>query len=91
MHGDSSGTQKKGNVRRWKPLPKGAGEDAVDREYIVRVIVNWRLCKFENCCKFEVFTLVTKNNAVFWNIKPSLYLTGDALQLSYRAKPVNAM
>jgi hypothetical protein len=29
--------------------------------------------------------------SVFWDIKPSSYLTGDILRLSYRAQPVNAM
>jgi hypothetical protein len=27
-------------------------------------------------------------NAVFWDIKPSSYLTGDTLRLRYRAQPV---
>jgi hypothetical protein len=39
----------------------------------------------------EVFTAVTMNNAVFWDIKPSSYLIGDTLRLLYRAQPVNAM
>jgi hypothetical protein len=26
-HGDSSGTQRKGNVRYWKPLPSNDSED----------------------------------------------------------------
>jgi hypothetical protein len=30
-------------------------------------------------------------NAVFWDIKPSSYLTGETLRLRYRAQPVNAM
>jgi hypothetical protein len=30
-------------------------------------------------------------NAVFWDIKPGSYLTGDALRLQYRVQPVNAM
>jgi hypothetical protein len=30
-------------------------------------------------------------NAVYWDIKPSSYLTGDTLRLHYRAQPVNAM
>jgi hypothetical protein len=40
--------------------------------------------------RFEVFTAVTMKNAVFWDIKPSSYFTGDTL-LRYRAQPVNAM
>jgi hypothetical protein len=28
-------------------------------------------------------------NVVFWDIKPSSYLTGDTLFLRYRAQPVN--
>jgi hypothetical protein len=28
---------------------------------------------------------------VFWNIKPSSYLTGDTLSIRYRAQPDNAM
>jgi hypothetical protein len=34
---------------------------------------------------------VTMENAVFWDIKSSSYLTGDTLPLRYRAQPVNAM
>jgi hypothetical protein len=30
-------------------------------------------------------------NAVFWDIKTQLYLTGDTLYLRYRAQLVNAM
>jgi hypothetical protein len=30
-------------------------------------------------------------NAVFRDINPSSYLTGDTLRLRYRAQPVNAM
>jgi hypothetical protein len=34
--GDSSGTQKKGNVRRWKPLPSDGSDDvAVDTSVCV--------------------------------------------------------
>jgi hypothetical protein len=40
---------------------------------------------------FEVFTVMTMKNAVFWDIIPSLYLTGNTLQLCYRAQLVNAM
>jgi hypothetical protein len=29
--------------------------------------------------------------AVFWDIKPISYLTGDILALRYEAQPVNAM
>jgi hypothetical protein len=38
-----------------------------------------------------VFTAVTMNSAIFWDIKPSSYFTGDTLHLRYRAQPVNAM
>jgi hypothetical protein len=41
--------------------------------------------------RFEVFTARTMKNVVFWDIKPSSYLTGDTLRLRYRAQPVNAM
>jgi hypothetical protein len=41
--------------------------------------------------KFEVFMAVTMKNAIFWDIKPSSYLTGDTLRLGYTAQPVNAM
>jgi hypothetical protein len=41
--------------------------------------------------RFEVITAVTMKNAVFLNIKPSWYLTGDTLDLRYRVQPVNAM
>jgi hypothetical protein len=34
---------------------------------------------------------VTMKNGVFWDIKSSLYLTGDTLRLRYRVQPVNAM
>jgi hypothetical protein len=30
-------------------------------------------------------------NVVFWDKKPSSYLTGDTLRLRYRTQPVNAM
>jgi hypothetical protein len=39
----------------------------------------------------EVFTSVTMKYAVFWNVKPSSYLTGDTLRLRYSAQPVNAI
>jgi hypothetical protein len=32
----------------------------------------------------EIFTAVTMKNAVFWDIKPSSYLTGNTLYLHYR-------
>jgi hypothetical protein len=41
--------------------------------------------------RFEVFTAVTMENVVFWDIKPSSYLTGETLRLHYRVQPVNAM
>jgi hypothetical protein len=34
---------------------------------------------------------VAVKNAVFWDKKPSLYLTGDTLRLHYRVQPVNAV
>jgi hypothetical protein len=40
---------------------------------------------------YEGITAVTMKNGVFWDIKPSWYLTGDTLRLRYRAQPVNAM
>jgi hypothetical protein len=33
--------------------------------------------------RFEVFTALNISNAVFWDIKPSSYLTGDTLLLRY--------
>jgi hypothetical protein len=39
----------------------------------------------------SIFTAVTMKNAVFWDIKPSSYLTGDTLRLRFRAQQVNAM
>jgi hypothetical protein len=45
----------------------------------------------EEYVRSEVFTAVTKKNAVFWDIKPSSYLTGNTSRLPYRAQPVNAM
>jgi hypothetical protein len=41
--------------------------------------------------RFEVYTAANMKNAVFWDIKPSSYLTGDTLHLLCRAQPVNAM
>jgi hypothetical protein len=41
--------------------------------------------------RFKVFTAVTTQNAVFWDIKPSSYFTGDTLHLRYRTHPLNAM
>jgi hypothetical protein len=37
------------------------------------------------------FTAVTMKKAVFWDIKPSSYLTRDTLRLCYRSQLVNAM
>jgi hypothetical protein len=34
---------------------------------------------------------VTMKNDVFWDIKPSSYVTGDTIRLRYRAQPVNAV
>jgi hypothetical protein len=34
---------------------------------------------------------VTMKNAVFWDIKPSSYLTGNTLRLRYIVQSVNAM
>jgi hypothetical protein len=41
--------------------------------------------------RFEVFTAVTMKSAVFWDIKPTSYFTGDTLRLHYTDQPVNAM
>jgi hypothetical protein len=41
--------------------------------------------------RFEVFTAVTMKSGIFWDIKHSLYFTGDTLHLHYRVQPVNAM
>jgi hypothetical protein len=41
--------------------------------------------------RFEVSTAVTMKNAVFWDMKPSSYFTGDTLHLRYRVQPVNAL
>jgi hypothetical protein len=41
--------------------------------------------------RFEVFTAVTMKNGIFWDIKPSSYLTVDILRLHYRAQPVKTM
>jgi hypothetical protein len=44
-----------------------------------------------DCVRAEDFTAVTMKKAVFWDIKPSSYLTGDTSRLRYRVQPVNAM
>jgi hypothetical protein len=41
--------------------------------------------------RFEIFTVVTIKNSVFWYIKLSSYLTGNTLLLHYGAQPVNAV
>jgi hypothetical protein len=41
-HGDSSGTQRKGNVRRRKPLPENWWRKRADREDSVGALVNCR-------------------------------------------------
>jgi hypothetical protein len=41
--------------------------------------------------RFEDFAAVTMMNAVFWDVNPSLYFTGDTLLLRYRVQPLNAM
>jgi hypothetical protein len=46
---------------------------------------------FYRFVRFEVFAAVTMKNAIFWDIKPSSYFTGDTLRLHYRVQPVNAM
>jgi hypothetical protein len=40
---------------------------------------------------YEVLMTVTMKNAVYWDIKPSSYLTGDTLNLCYTVQPVNAV
>jgi hypothetical protein len=40
---------------------------------------------------FEVFSAVTVKDVVFWDIKSSLYLTGNTLHFCYGIQPVNAM
>jgi hypothetical protein len=47
--------------------------------------------KWGNFVGFEVSTAVTMKDVVFWDIKPSLYLTGDTSRLRYRTQPVNAV
>jgi hypothetical protein len=59
------------------PVPKGAAT----RFYELSL----------NRLRLEVFTAVTMKNAVFWDMKPSSYFTGNTLPLRYRAQPVNAM
>jgi hypothetical protein len=38
----------------------------------------------------EIFTAVTMKNVVFWDIKPSTYLTRNTLHLRYSDQPINA-
>jgi hypothetical protein len=45
----------------------------------------------DNDKQSEAFTAVTMKNLVFWDIKPTSYLTGDILRLRYRVQPVNAI
>jgi hypothetical protein len=40
---------------------------------------------------YEVFTAVTMQNAIFWDIKTQFDLTGDILRLRYRVQSVNAI
>jgi hypothetical protein len=58
-------------------------------------IINYNLSIFTttlNCSvRLQIFRAVTMKNAVFWDKKPSSYLTGDTLPLPYRVQPVNAM
>jgi hypothetical protein len=49
-HGDSSGTQKKGNVCRRKSLPEDIGEDLANSEDLVLVVVKCTQCRFMNGC-----------------------------------------
>jgi hypothetical protein len=42
-------------------------------------------------CPFVLLVNVTMKNAVFWDIKPISYRTGDTLRLQNRGHPVNAM
>jgi hypothetical protein len=44
-HGDSSGTQSKGNVFRWSRYQATTGEDTADWEDLMRAAVNCRVCK----------------------------------------------
>jgi hypothetical protein len=40
---------------------------------------------------FDVFIAVTAKNAAFWDMKPHFLITGNTINLRYRAQPVNAM
>jgi hypothetical protein len=53
--------------------------------------INPSLRTTNSSVRFEVFAAVSMKNAVLWDIKPSLYFTGDTLRLRYRVQPVNAM
>jgi hypothetical protein len=41
--------------------------------------------------RFDVFTAVSMKMVPIWDKKPSSYLTGDTLRLSYIVQPFNAM
>jgi hypothetical protein len=41
--------------------------------------------------RLEVSTVVNTKNAVFWDIKPSSYLTANTLHLRYKTQPDNAV
>jgi hypothetical protein len=69
----------------------------VDAAVHLRRVCYWLISdRFVGCLqrvfyvRFEVFTAGMMKNAVFWDIKPSSYLTGDTLRLRYRDQPVNA-
>jgi hypothetical protein len=47
--------------------------------------------KIAHYIRFEVCTDVTRKNAIFWDIEPSSYLTGDTLHLRYTDQAVSAM
>jgi hypothetical protein len=40
---------------------------------------------------FFIVVLITMKNVVFWDIKPSSYLTGDTLLLRCKYQPVNVV
>jgi hypothetical protein len=55
--GDSSGTQRKGNVRCWKPLPSnGASEDCNRLRRLVCPVVAYEVCRTMRVytCSYEM-------------------------------------
>jgi hypothetical protein len=74
------------SVEEGKSFPAGNTQEKANFYVVILKLLN-----FITLVRYEVFTAVTMENSVLWDIKkPCSYLIGDKLRLRYRAQPVNA-